>query len=204
MMIEVPVSSVREDPSFPDLDTRHIFEHLKYTLSLPCQFPMPAIKVVRIQNELVVSGGHKYLRIANELGRATIRAIFSSEGSTVTNTLPVGARIVPREVLEHEVAMPVVRDFHVYFFDEPLSDDAKKLFLSKIAGFFVDLKTPLFKPSDQRLISWDFPFEGRCAQFEANIPVGDKSWLNEYLRVSREFSRRVVPIVSFQGARFPG
>lgn len=206
MMIEVPVSEIKEDSKFPDQDTRHIYDHLKYTLSRPCQFPLPAIKVAQTEKGLVVVGGHQYLRIARELGKSTIRALLPSGGSPsseLLKRLPAGTQLVPREVLEQETSLPVVRDFHVYFFAEPLSEHAKSQFLSNIAGFFKGLKTPLLKPADRELLSWAFPFKGYCAEFEANIPVGDKSWLEQYLRVSREFSRNVARIVSFQGAHFP-
>lgn len=193
------------DERYPDRDTRRIYEHLKYALSRPNSFPLPAIDVSLIEKRLVVTRGHKYLRVANELGRPWIRAIFqskSNDSKAALDELPPGVRITPREVLENEVSMKVKRGYHVYFFEHPLSADAQRRFLTEIAEFFERLDTPLIDRSEKRLLSWAFPFEGRCAEFEVLIP-GDDSWCSEYLKASQSFSRNVQRIVSFQGKVFP-
>jgi len=200
MMIEVPVASVRESPQFPDRDEHNIYEHLKYTLSRPCQFPLPAIGVSLVDGDLLVTNGHKYLRIAQELRRPRIRALISRD---LSGQLPAGSQVVPREELENEMRIPVVRDYHVYFFEKPLSPQAQQEFVHTFVEFFEKLPTPLLQPGEKRVFSWGFPFDARCGELEANIPVGDRSWLPKYLRISQEFSRNVARIVSFQGGRFP-
>lgn len=206
MMVRIPVSSVKENPSFPDKNTRQVYEHLKYALSRPGPFPLPAIKVSLVAGEPVVTGGHKYLRIAREFGTEYIRAIIAPDKfakSDLLELLPKGSELVPTAELEREIQMPVVRDFHVYFFKEPLDEIQQKEFINSVAGFFERLRTPLLLDSDKRLFSWDFPFGGLCAEFEANFPVGDKSWFNDYLRVTQDFSRNIARIITFQGAHFP-
>lgn len=201
MMLLIPTSSVKIDAAYPDKDVRHIYEHLRHTLSLPSQFPIPAIKIIRSGESFVVVDGHKYLKISRDLGRDRIRAILNGVGAN--HMLPAGAEVVPRSVLEREVSLPVVRDFHVYFFSKPLGEYEKNQFSSKVAGFFLSLGSPLLSKKNRKIYSISFPFDGVCAQFEANIPVGDRSWLEDYLRVTRVFSRDVARIVSFQGAHFP-
>lgn len=207
MFVEVNTSEVCEDPQFPDRETRYIFDHLKYALSRPSPFPLPAITVSLIDGRLVVTKGHKYLRIAQELGRPRIRAMISSDAlpaSEFIKQLPSGAVVVPRKELEREVMTPVLRDYHVYFFENPLDSESQEKFVRTFIGFFENLKTPFLKQSEKRVFSWSFPFDGYCAEFEANIPVGDKTWPPKYLKMSQDFSRNVARIVSFQGARFPG
>ncbi len=205
IFVEIPVSLAREDPQFPDRDTRNIYEHLKYVLSRSSLFPMPAIHVNLEKGRLLVTGGHKYLKIARELGRSQIRAILSSDSATkaeLIGHLPDGVTVVPNEELDREVKMPLVRGYHVYFFDEPLSPEAQKLFLSAIVGFFERLDSPLLNETGKRVLHWDFPFDARCAEFEALFPLGDQSWFPAYLATAQDFSRNVARIASFQGARF--
>jgi hypothetical protein len=204
--LEIPLSLIREDEQYPDRNARHIYEHLKHTLSHANAFPLPAIDVKFVDGKFVVTGGHKYLRAARELERPWIRAVFQSESKNsaeVLKQLPQGIRVTPREVLQREEATSVVREYHVYFFERPLSSEVQKQFLNDIAGFFERLETPLIARSEKRLFHWAFPFEGRCAEFEALIPVGDRSWMEAYLKTCQAFSRNVQRIVSFQGARFP-
>lgn len=200
MFIEVPVSSIHEDPRFPDVDTHYIYDHLKYLLSKPSPFPLPAVGVRLLEGRLVLTSRHKYLFIARELGAARIRARMQG---VLPGQLPAGARPVPPEELEAEDAIGVVRGHHVYFFERPLTPSARQEFHRSIVGFFERLQSPLLEAAERRVWSCSFPFEGRCAELEATIPVGDQSWMSEYLRVSGEFSRSVARIVSFQGGRFP-
>ena len=203
--LEIPLPLIHVDERYPDREHRQIYEHLKYALSRPSSFPLPAIDVSLVEAKLVVTRGHKYLRIATELSQPWIRAIFqskSSDSKVVLDQLPPGIRITPRQVLEHEVSMKVVRGFHVYFFERSLSAEAQQRFLIEIADFFEKLDTPFIDRSEKRLLGWAFPFEGRCAEFEALIP-GDSSWCSEYLKASQSFSRNVERIISFQGATFP-
>lgn len=204
--LEIPLSLVHEDKRYPDRNARHVYEHLKHTLAHASFFPLPAIDVSLVDGKLVVTNGHKYLRIARDLGHPWIRGIFRSETKEhdgLLREIPPGIRITPREILEREEALPVVRGYHVYFFEHPLNQEGRKRFLADIAGFFERLDTPLIGPLEKRVFGWAFPFEGECAEFEALFPVGDKSWYGAYLTICQEFSRNVQRIVTFQGARFP-
>ncbi len=204
--LEIPVLLIHEHERYPDRDTLYIYEHLRHTLSHARIFPLPAIDVGLLDGKLVVTGGHKYFRVARDLGRPWVRAVFRSASQTQTDVLkklPPGVRVTPREVLEREEATQVVREYHVYFFEHPLSLETQNRFLTDIARFFERLDSPLIGLSDKRLLQWAFPFEARCAEFEALIPIGDRSWHADYLETCRAFSRDVQRIVSFQGARFP-
>ena len=203
--LEVPLQIIFEDERYPDRDTRLVYQHLKYFCSLPSQFPLSAIDVRLVGGGFVVTGKHKYLKIARELSHPWIRASItceSEDAGDLLKELPPGIRIIPREELEREVAITVVRGYHVYFFENPLTEVAQRRFVCEIAEFFEHLETPLISRSERRLLNWAFPFEARCAQFEALIPVGDSSWFKAYRNTSREFSRSVQRIVSFQGALF--
>lgn len=101
--IEVPVQLLSENPLFPDRDHRLIYEHLKYFCS-KCKF-LPAVDVTIVDRNLVVTSGHKYLRISRELGYSCIRAIYQSQTTdpvAVLHELPPGTQFIPRELLEKE------------------------------------------------------------------------------------------------------
>jgi hypothetical protein len=202
-LIEIPISLIHAEPDYPDHDDRQIYEHLMYFCSK--FFPLPAIDVRLVGERLVVIRGHKYLWAAQQLSYPWLRAVYKSDKpdpQAMLEELPPGIRITPREVLEQENATILARDYHVFFFDAPLTPEEQELFLSNIAGFFERLETPLIPQSEKRLFRWSFPFDGHCGEFEALIPVGDPSWLNAYLETCRKFSREVKRIVSFQGACF--
>jgi hypothetical protein len=124
------------------------------------------------------------------------------DSKALLKDLPSGVRVIPQEELEREEAIPVVRDWHVYFFDGPLNPSERERFLIEIAAFFERLETPLIARPEKRLLQWAFPFDARCAEFEALVPVGDRSWCVAYRNVCIRFSRDVRRIISFQGARF--
>ncbi len=202
--IEVPLPLIQEDQRYPNRDTRHIYDHLRYFCSKV--FPLPAIDVVLDNGKLIVIRGHQYARAARELGYPWLRAAYKSQVTNpqaVLDELPLGVKVIPQELLAQESETAVSRDHHVYFFDGALTLGEKDRFLSDIAGFFEGLETPLIGKSEKRLLKWDFPFGGHCGEFEALIPVGDPTWVEAYLDTCRKFSRQVRRIVSFQGARFP-
>ncbi|MFZ6682186.1 hypothetical protein ACO0LI_30175 [Undibacterium sp. Tian12W] len=205
LIANIPVVAVKEDISYPDRNTSQVYDHLKYTLSRPVPFPLPAIGVSLADEGIVVTRGHKYLRIARELGVTSIRAFLDAKkfaSSDPLELLPEGSELVSGEELEDEGRIPVVRGFHVYFFDRPLNEVQQAEFISAVGSFFENLDTPLLQDSDKRLLSWGFPCEGRCVEFEANFPVGDRSWANDYLKVTLDFSKNVARILTFQGSLF--
>jgi hypothetical protein len=201
--VEIPPSSVSEDARWPDLDGRHIYEHLKYFCSRPSPFPLPAIKVIWVDGHLVVTTGHKYLRIACELGKKAIRVMIAAETLEQLNAaLPSGARVIDKEELRQEEAIKVSPEYHVFFFEEPLDAVQQQRFLDEIAGFFLRLNTSLIKPNERQILQHAFGNNGKSAEFQALIPVGDHSWLDSYIATCRRFSNGVKKIVSFQGAQF--
>ena len=205
VFLKIPVKSVTEDANYVETDTRQIYEHLKYFYSLPRIFPLPAIHVQLSGENISITRGRNYLRIARDLGDEWIRGILQYEATDSVDFfagLPDGVEEIPREDMELEASAPVVRSWHVYFFESPLAGVEQALFLNRVAGFFERLETPFIAASEKRLFRSAFPFDGHCAQFEALIPVGDNSWFAAYREVSRNFSRDIRRIVSFQGARF--
>ena len=203
---EVPTSLVATDARSPDTDVRFVYEHLKFFLSLPREFPLPAIEVAFEGGKVIVIDGHKYLRIANELGIPTIRtyAVTKAADAAARALAQLGVRAIPREILQREESLEVVRQNHVYFFEKPLGVQEKQRFREDIAGFFVRLRSPLLEEGVNRQIESRFPFEGLCGEFGARVPVADPAWPASYLEESRKFSRQVRRIVTFQGALFPG
>src|SRR5438094_9620869 len=109
--IEIPLALIHEDQRYPDCDNHHIYEHLKYFCS-KC-FPLPAIDVSLVDEKLVVTRGHKYLRAARELGYPWLGAVYRShmrDPQALLDELPPGTRITPRELLERESAVSVARE----------------------------------------------------------------------------------------------
>ena len=202
--LEIPTTLISDDDRYPDQDSRYIYEHLKYFLSRPSPFPLPAIGVDFIDGKLVATRGRIYLRIARALARPWVRASISSTlaATDLLQSLPQGIRIVPRERLKDEEEMKVVQEYHVFFFARPLAPEIQQRFITEIAGFFERLKSPLIEPGTRKVLRVEFPFDGHCAEFEALIPVGDLTWLEDYRKLCQSFSRDVQRIVSFQGARF--
>jgi hypothetical protein len=199
--LDMPVTAISEDDRYPDSDTRHIYEHLLFQCSLPREFPLPAIKARVLDGKVVVTSGHKFLRIAKDLKHQTIRVILD-RGDAVSFSLPVGAKPIAREDLQRETEVAVVRQHQAFFFEEPLSLEEQKEFEVEIGGFFDRLRTPLIDANQRRLLSVSFPFEGSCAVLEALVPVGDHSWPESYRKTCQRFSGGVKKIVSFVGARF--
>lgn len=154
-MLDVPVRFLVEDERYPDRDSRHIYEHLKYTCSRPSPFPLPAVGLIHHENRLVVTRGHKYLRIARELGRPSLRAVLSTPAleAQLIQQFP-GVQLVPNEVLEREQRLLVINDYHVYFFESPLGLSEQQRFLTQIGGFFERLNVPLPADRPKRLLHW--------------------------------------------------
>lgn len=204
IFLDVPVGAVDKPEDYVERDTQHIYPHLKHFLSLPRPFPLPAVQVGLRQKSLVLKSRAFYWQIARELGKATIRAALevTDVDTGFLGRLPKGVRLIPDEVLRNELAVPVVRGWHVYFFDGPLSENDRRLFQEKVYGFFEELKTPLIDEGVQRTFLCEFLYDCTCAQFEVLIPIADKSWFKTYRNIGLEFSKKIHRIVSFQGARF--
>jgi hypothetical protein len=204
LFLDAPITTISRPANYIEADTRHIYSHLKHMLSLSSMFPFPAVRVRLEGKGLVLVSGAFYWQAAGELGKDKIRAVleFDDVNPGSLEDLPPDVRRIPDEELKSESVVPVVRGWHVYFFEGPLSEAERDLFQSKVCGFFERLETPLIPSGTKRVFSCDFLCEFTCAQFEALIPVADKSWFKNYRDVSVEFSNDTHRILSFQGACF--
>jgi hypothetical protein len=203
--LDIPLTVIGDEewrPADPQL-----YEHLKYAWTLPNPYPLPMIHVGEVGEKIVVQRGHKYVRVARELGHARIRGVFESElkdTAEVLKGLPQGIRMIPRDVLEREEAEDRVRGYQVFFFERPLTSQEQGRFLTDIVGYFERSETSLIASSEKRVFQYSFPFGGRCAQVEAIMPVGDHSWIAGFGGACIKFSREVVRIVSLRGEPFIG
>jgi hypothetical protein len=202
---EIPTSLVVEDELFPDLDGRHIYEHLKYFLSLPSEFPFPAPRLKFLEGRFVAVSGQKYAQIARELNVPSVRAIIDWGASipTPSQLASFGIRAVSSEELKQEQDVKIVDEYHVYFFEGALTEGQQQSFRTDVAGFFERLRSRLVEPDQNRHIEVSFPFDARCAVFRVSVPVADGSWPESYLNACRRFSMQIKKISSFQGAVFP-
>jgi hypothetical protein len=201
--IDIPLAVI-EDREWQPADPQ-LYEHLKYTWTLPNRYALPMIDVEVVEGAIVVKRGQKYLRVARELGHPRIRAVFESElkdESEVLKALPQGIRMISRDVLEREEAEVRERSYQVFFFERPLTSDEQARFVTDVIGYFERSETPLFAPSEKRVFQYSFPFGGQCAQVEAIVPVGDRLWIAGYGGACMKFSRDVVRIVSLRGEPF--
>jgi hypothetical protein len=205
-LIELPPKRVRFDEArFPDRDDSWVFEHLRHYLSLLDL--LPAISVHVDEEGPLVTRGHKYLRIAQELDRRTIRAQIepSSEAGAVAKLLsqPDVEELDWEAIDAGEQATPVVDQWHVFFFERPLSSDEKARFDREIAGFFTSLDhLSSAAGEDVSIPRVEHDDQTRRAQFVARVHVGDESWYARYLAAVRRFSSEAARVVSFQGTRF--
>lgn len=205
ILINARVDDIVIDPQFPDQDGTLIYEHLKYYLTRPSIFPLPAVRVILLNGRLTVFDGHKYLQIARETRAEYIRAFFSSANASredLLNAIPEGASLVPATEMEEELAIPVIPGCQVFFFEDPLDEAQQIQFRVRIAGFFENSKHRAFQAIESRGMQVSFPFAGRCAELRGNLPMDDQSWMQPFLSALVRFDREVAKIASFQGRKF--
>ncbi len=205
LVLECALDALTLDEAvYPDTDQHYIYDHLKYCCSKSSTLPAVTVSVQRIP--AVIIAGHKYFRIARELGRKSIRAIV--EGGGRSDNLRTFLRrpdvqIIDNASIAQEVEDAVVTEgCQVYFFERPLSDLEKAEFEARIVGFYRTLTSPLLAGRERKVSQVSYSFGDRCAEFTATTPVGDESWYGESLRTCIAFSREVAKIASFQGGRF--
>jgi hypothetical protein len=207
LLVELsPDLVVVDSTRFPDRDQSHIFEHLKHYCSL--FDPLPAIEVKAESGGPVVMRGHKYLEIARQLGRPTIRALIhrSSDAAAVEALLsrPDVAQLDWRAIDAAEQAIPFPNQWHVFFFERPLGATDRECFHTRIVEFLSAvaqerLRERVNVPSVSAVLYDD---SRNLAQFQAPTPVGDESWFAEYISRVEIFDRDCARIVSYQGTRF--
>jgi hypothetical protein len=130
------------------------------------------------------------------LGRPRIRAVVAS---------PASARDVKRflsradvtaldwEAIKAREAQDLnPKGWHVLFFGRPLSSEEKRVFDDEVRTLFANPTVDVLHDDS-----------GPAAEFEARVPVTDEAWFGAHLGVFTRFHRTHVPIVSFQGSRFP-
>lgn len=189
----------------PDRDESHIYDHLKYYCSK--LYSLPAI-TVRLDGDLpVVVRGHKYLGIARDLGHASIRAIVErgSDAGALNALLkkPGVVRLDPDEIDHQARSHPVIDAWHVFFFERPLNEDARRAFENDIIGFFERLESPLLSQSTTaRIKHIAYSQAGFCGEFKAFTPVADERWPGAFFLACALFSVEHANIVSYQGRRF--
>lgn len=196
---------ILDERAHPDLDRSYVYEHLKHYCS---KFrPLPAVTISQASIPPVIVEGHKYYRIAQELGHDSIRTVMADRHvhRRLNKFLSSpGIRIIDRAEIDKELWDTRVLDaWHIYFFESPLNDRAKEEFKKQLTGYFELLKSPLLDSrSGARVSEINFPFNDYCAEFKAITPVGDESWYRDYLGTTIDFSKRVAAITSYQGYRF--
>ena len=205
-LIALPPEAVQFDEErFPDHDQSYIFEHLLHYLSL--METLPAIQILVNRDRIVVTRRQKYLRIALILKRPEIRAVIDpSSDAAATAALknrPGVEELDWDEIDTLERATPVFDNWHVFFFERPLTPDEKAVFEAEIVGFFEDLRHPASADGDP-ILCLRYDDNGPYAEFLARTPVGDESWYASFLAAVKRFSSRSVRVISYQGRRFDG
>jgi hypothetical protein len=201
-MLQVPVSIVQECPQYPDRDRSHIYEHLREYLSLPRSYPLPAIRIRVINDGCFVVGGHKYLRIARELGVEMIRASCDDprdESSALGALAGMGASRVPNELLEAECAEASSRDHQLLFLAREATPAEQAGLASAIAEFVDRYPSRCAHGMASSVV---FSSDGKRCQYQAVIPVADPEWIMAYLRKLDDLSKNVCEIESYLGRRF--
>lgn len=201
---------ILDETRFPDRDHEHIYEHLLYCYRLiPLDDPLPVIEVQIAPAGLVVTRGHKYLKIARQLGRPTTRAVirtdvpgYDAEAAVALLQQPDVQQVDWQAILHN--TPPIVYQWHVYFFERALHADEQRIFEQQLVEFYPRVFQLLKLEWDQQPIvsSVQYDDELHVARFQAWTPVGIESWYSEQLAAAIRFSREHVRIVSYQGLRF--
>lgn len=204
VVLDIRTAIVTEDPRWPDGDESFVYDHLRYVHSRTSPFPLPAIDIALVGEKLVVTGGHKYLRIARELGVERIRGIvWSRRDDAAPRDFPAGVRVIGREVLDaEERGLPNCPAWCVFFFDGPLDSEGQRRFVEEIAGFWDRNEAGADSQPVRRMIRCGFPFDAVCGEFEVLLPPIVQTHAAIFLEACRRFSQQVRRIVTFQGRRF--
>jgi hypothetical protein len=189
---------------YPDRDVGFIYDHLKHYCS---RFsPLPAATIMLCDGSPVVVQGHKYVQIAVDLGRESIRSIVSGsiDSEEVQRFVRSdGVRILDWDALRREErASDVLDAVHVFFFEPALSDVQRALFEERIGGFFQHIRSVLLQGRQRVVSKVTYSHAGHCAEFVATTPAGDRSWFGEFHARCLDFSRNVAGIASYQGRKF--
>jgi hypothetical protein len=154
-----------------------------------------------------VTRGHLYLTLAKELGYDRIRAVIDKAS--------------PREIVSSFLENPSISQLDwdvvkleniddfleyvwlVFFFANPLTSQEKIVFENQVVEFYRQIKIPDgAEEADERIKDLNYPYLGRCAEFQAYLPIEDERWYAKSKAVLVDFHKQYAPIVSFQGRRF--
>lgn len=207
LLVELSPDEISVDESlFPDLNKNSfIYEHLRHYCSK--FYPLPTIEVKVDAEAIIVVRGHPYLAIAKELRNQRIRAVVdkASSESSVSRFLQRSSIIqLDWETVMHEENNDLVSYvWFVFFFERSLNQEERKAFEKDIVGFYRQIQLPVWaEVPDDRIKNLSYPYSGRCAEFQAYVPIADERWYASSRAVVVDFHLKCVPIVSFQGRRF--
>jgi hypothetical protein len=208
-VVDAPLSIVRTDPQYPDADSTYRLEHL---VALHRLAPgMPPVLAVADLGGLVVTGGHANYHVAKQLGLPTIHCIVRTDDVSETLLGDMVARGQIRVVdfearLASERANPYFAQWHLLYFDWPLSDDQKRSLEAKINDFFEDVRRErgLGIDADLYLVrDLQYADQNRSVHYRLVVVDGDEAWAREYLAALREIDETIASIDTFLGHRLP-
>jgi hypothetical protein len=200
LLVQIPTNVPSFDESrYPDREDSLILDHLvQYCRKFD---PLPAITIKVEGASAIVVHGHKYLVVARILERRQIRAVITSPPSSPEVLAFLAREDVVRlnweEIRASEDAVLTLRAWHVFFFERSLSMGDRKDFESRVARLFAGVL-------EGATVQVHYDDVRRMAEFEVPTPVTDEAWAAESLATLSAFSRERVPILSYQGRRFPG
>ena len=207
LLVELNPDEVSVDESlFPDKQKNSfIYEHLRHYCSKFYHLPTITVKVCA--EAVFVVRGHQYLSIARELGHQRIRAIIdkSSPEKDVQKFLQKPSVVqLDWEAARNEGSDTLVEYvWFVFFFEKALNREDRKIFEEQIVEFFKHIKLPDWaEVPEKRITNLSYPYSGRCAEFQAYVPIEDERWYPSSRAVVVDFHLKYVPIASFQGRRF--
>lgn len=207
LLVELNTDEVLVDESlFPNKDSdSFVYEHLRHYCSK--FYPLPTISVRVYPESVVVTRGHFYLLIAKELGSQRIRAVIDSVSpeDLVAKFLqkPSVIQLDWKAIRQEESNNLYGYNWYVFFFETPLNTNNKNFFEDEVVKFFTKINfSEWAEVPDQRIKNLSYPCSGRCAEFQAYIPIADESWYARARAVATNFHLKCVPIISFQGQKF--
>jgi hypothetical protein len=196
LLAQVPTNAVTvDDERYPDRDELHVLAHLmRYCSKFD---PLPAITIVVEGDTAIVVRGHKYLKAAIQLGRATLRAVIASppgEARVRKFLARPDVTVLDWESIKAAEEKEVTRlGWHIFYFERPLSSEEKRDFDERVSKLFPMPGGPVPVTHDDA---------GPLAEFQVQTPVQDEAAARAHHNVFAAFSSNRARIVTYQGMRF--
>lgn len=207
LLVELDPNEVSVDEAlFPNKEKNSfVYEHLRHYCSKI--YPLPTITLKLINEIAFVVRGHYYLSIARELGHQQIRAVIDSSSPCEYIQTFLHKNFVTQlnwEVEKRANSNELVGYvWYVLFFAKSLNQEEKDFFEAQVVSFFREIKLPdLPEPPKQKITDLNYPYAGKCAEFQAYLPITDERWYASSRAALIGFHSKSVPIVSFQGRKF--